>query len=113
VLPAERDALLPVEGYPHHLDAGQHPDETREAVGEEPLVVHDRYPDGLFFAVAQEPRPFLGRRLTGYQPRVPSAYRKETRLRSSISQAGAGSIVNWVHRPLGNPAQDIRLIRRL
>ena len=58
-LAAQRDGLLAVVGHAHHLHAGQHVDEAGEALGEEPLVVHDRHADDLFFAVAQEPRLLL------------------------------------------------------
>src|SRR3712207_5643556 len=113
LLPAERDALLPVEGHPHHLDAGQHPDEAREAFGEEPLVVHDRHADGFFFAVAQEPRPFPRTKADRVSARGAVSLPEGGTPASSIADASAVSIVNWHHRPLGNLAQVIRLIRRL
>src|SRR5829696_7890604 len=51
---AQLDALLAVVGYTDHLHAGQHVHEARNALGEKSLVVHDRHPDDLFVAVAQE-----------------------------------------------------------
>jgi hypothetical protein len=61
-LAAERDGLLAVVGYTHHLNAGQHVYEAGDTLGEEPLVVHYRHADDIFAFVAQKPHAPLPHR---------------------------------------------------
>jgi hypothetical protein len=90
--------------YANHLHTGHHVNESRNALGEKPLIVHDRHADDLFF-VAQNSTHLSsanGRQSINRIPcplRASSDNQEETRfgLCSRMDHASIVSIVNFDH----------------